>query len=342
MSAVTFGPFEVDWDLQYPNIDITGYVNIPKSIPIVGGQHKIGSTTLNLDHLSETIKIGITGLSASMTVTLEPAECEVEISAEATAGLWHIKKATSFQYMKPFRLKVPAWDGDTVNESNWNSALNSGDPKQMPNGPTNIQDSDGTRAALKALFIFAGAPTFIDDSISAAQRISAALEKASAPAGQATRTRPSPAALFAIGPDFTQGFGIGLSAGGGIYFSSSGGFGAFGSLGIDLGLIAEITASCAVYVFWSDYFLLAGDKTDLQNFSGDNWAINIGGDLDVIPVTVSFAEFWPLNPFESGGMGVGVSASIGVGIGVPLEFYVSNTYTWTRPFGGAKAKAVSK
>ena len=97
---------------------------------------------------------------------------------------------------------------------------------------------------------------------------------------------------------------------------------------MDIGLLAEITMSAVVIVYWPD----AGQSAETC-FSGYNLFVSAGGGEGVgVSVTLDWPESAPgaSNVLSLEPCGVGVS--IGACGGIPVTFVVGNSYTWKNTY----------
>jgi hypothetical protein len=108
------------------------------------------------------------------------------------------------------------------------------------------------------------------------------------------------------------GFGGG-SVGGGVYWDPDGNVGAYGSLAIDAGFAAGLSAGVVVTIL----------KGGADAFGGDSYAIGGGGGE-----IISGSGFLLYN---TSGQFYGLSTSIGVGGGMPFGAFGQASHTWITP-----------
>jgi hypothetical protein len=325
MASVNAGPFEVDWEVDYPNITLTAYIDIPDWVPDVGGRNEVGSISLSLDHLHDSINESIGPVSIGFSFDLNLDNCTVSIGASASLDIvihkWSSSETFSFQYMTPLRFVEPDWSKTVFDPGQLASALQNGDRGvDQPGRP--LDESAETQAAIRALFTFAGAGGVIDSWMAQAQGMTAPSAHASPPTAGAP---PASEMLFALALTGSGGLGGGLTGAVGLFFTGSR-LGRFGSLGLDLGAIASIAMGCMFYCYWP-----VDGKSALANFLGWNSFIEIGaGEL----WSGALACFWPsdgsIKPVDPDQTPCGFGVELGLGAGVPFTLVGGNCDTIQR------------
>jgi hypothetical protein len=108
------------------------------------------------------------------------------------------------------------------------------------------------------------------------------------------------------------GFGGG-SCGSGVYWDPSGNVGAYGTLALDAGFAAGLSAGVVMTII----------KGDSSAFGGDSYAVGGGGGE-----IVSGSGFFL---YDSNGHFYGLSGSAGIGGGMPFGAFAQASHTWITP-----------
>src|SRR5262249_55455895 len=122
-----------------------------------------------------------------------------------------------------------------------------------------LQNDPATQQALRRLLQFFGADGLIDRMIGIAQHLAGARARRLASAAEAddplVAARAAEAAdgdaLIALAIGATGGAGFGVSGSYGIYFTSTGDFGTFGSVSLNAGILVELAAGPLALFYWA-------------------------------------------------------------------------------------------
>lgn len=114
----------------------------------------------------------------------------------------------------------------------------------------------------------------------------------------------------AVGVDVDMAYLGGLSAGAGLYFGPDDEWGAYTSLGEDLGLVIGASATACFTVVNGGPSRLGGQCLAVEVSAGGGWAA-IGGAV----------LYTPAGDF------LGVAAELGIGLGIPINVYTSFSTT---------------
>ena len=346
MPSINIGIVELDYSINYPSVSFEVSIVIPDNIPVVGDKrYDLGGTSISLQNPSATFPISLGPLSGQITFALDTTHTDFSVSGgidlDVTAYSvtvyshhWDIGPA-SFQYMKPFILTEPYWsvNPEKIDPGALQAAINGAPDSKVHSagGATALRNDPATQELIRGLLLFAGAEGFVDQMTSYAQRISDSRSRMltrAAGAGSGSAVTPQSAqttsgdALIAFALGISAGAVAGLTGAYGLYFTTSGSdFGTFGSLGLDIGLLGEISVGPTALIYWPDAGLSAKEC-----FGGNNGFVGFdAGEL----FTGSLTIYWPedtltqVTSFVPSGVGIGV----GAGGGLPFNFFVGNSDT---------------
>jgi hypothetical protein len=341
MASVNIGIVELDYSISYPSISFEVSIVIPDNIPVVGDKrYDLGGTSISLQNPSVTFPVSIWPLSGQITFALDTTHTEFSVSGEIDLDVtvyshdWPIGPAY-FQYMKPFILTEPYWsvNPEKIDAGALQAAINGAPDSKVHSagGATALHNDPATQELIRGLLLFAGAEGFVDQMTSYAQRISDSRSRMlTRAAGAGSESATSQQSAQTTSGDALIAFALGMSAGAvagltgayGLYFTTSGSdFGTFGSLGLDIGLLGEISVGPTALIYWPDAGLSAKEC-----FGGNNGFVGFdAGEL----FTGSLTIYWPedtltqVTSFVPCGVGIGV----GAGGGLPFNFFVGNSDT---------------
>ena len=345
MPTASIGIATVSFDIDYPNISGEIELDIPGKIPKVGGKKiKLDSFSISLQNPSVTLSIPAEFFDGSITVALDTTHCEVQVSGKVKLDVivhkfhWRIGPA-SIPYMTPFSLPEPSWSVNptlldkTALQSSINNASQS--QKTQGQGPS-PQNDDAIKAELTALFAFCGAASFIDDLIDAAKTLDQTFSLATQARTANSRSMAADASSSGVVIGFGFGTGDGVIVGGsgsaGLFFTASGDYGCYGSAGVGIGVIYELSGGATAFLYWAD-----GGQSALECFEGANFFISLdGGEVVGGGGTLS----WPMNSF--GGKVIannpcGIAIVLGLAVGFPINFMSGNSQTWVDVDPGSEA-----
>lgn len=331
MPSTDLGIAKVSFEVNYPTIDCEVDLEIPHHIPKVGGKKfKLDSFSLSVQNPSITIPVNLELFGGSITVGLNFSTCQVQVSGEVKLDVikkyhWKIGPA-NIPYMSPLTLAEPSWSVNPaiLDPSNLQSLINNGKKNQNPGPP--VRNDDATKDELKALLLFSGAGSLLNDLVTAANDFNSNLQedlksRPGHPLAQSLKAS-SGGVVLAFGLSGTGGAGIGGTGACGIFATTGGDFGYYGSTALDLGFIIELSGGACGIVYWPD-----ADQSALDCFKGNNAFVAIdGGELVCGSLTFSWPEDGKLTILSKAPCGVAVG--LGFGVGLPVNFFYGNSHTW--------------
>lgn len=332
MATVTVDGLSVEYRVAYPYVSLEVSFRVPDGIPLVGGKsYPLGRVTLTLAESSVKLPIDAGPLSGSIRFELNPSRCSFAIVGHVELGPWQWTIGPHFAaYMTPFRLAEPPWSVNPVilDRAAFQARINSAAVQDVGSraGASQLQNDPATQQAIRSLFAFCGAGDFVDQMTATARHLGEVVRaKKLARAGETVAAADAfnPDMLVAFAVNFEGALGLGLTAAYGIYFTSvSHDFGTFGSIALDLGIIAEFAGGLAGFCYWAE----AGNDAK-GNFGGLNAfvAFEAGEGL-----SVGAALFWPedkpLHVTDPSPCGIGFTLDPSVGL--PVNFFVGNSDTF--------------
>jgi hypothetical protein len=342
MPSVVVGVLEIDYSVAYPAVSFDLSIVVPDQVPVVGGKrYGLGGTSISLENPSVRIPISEGPLSGFIDFTLNTSRAEFSVGGEVDLDVtvyshsWPIGPKR-VRYMNRLVLVEPPWSVNPIKIPGeaLQAAVNSAPDNQIipDSGASNLRNDSATQAMIRGLLTFAGAGHLVDNMIAAAQKIGAAIASqtvqraavGAAAGGTGQTSAATSDVLIAFGMGIAGGAVVGASASRGVYFTSGGDYGAYGSYSIDIGMIAELSAGNTLHVYWPD----AG-KSAKDNFNGCNVLVAVDVGIEVFSGGV--AVYWPTNADSltvTSNVPCGVGLNLGLGVGLPVNFYIGNSQTF--------------
>lgn len=324
MPTVNISLLEVTFDMNYPNV----HISVDLKEPITGKRLHIESFDLSLNYSQVSIPIDEAPFHGVIDFGLNPASCEIVIGGEIefklglihkkwTVGPAHIPYATPVAFPKPdWTLTVP-----TASSEKMQAEINAAGPerKKKVSGPA-VDNSPATKIALQSLLSFFGAGGFIADLQAIAKHVSAHRTVGRLAANPELEAGDDEV-IMAFGVTTTGGIVVGGGLAFGIYVTTSGDCGLFGTVQLDFGFIAELSAGGMFAEYWP-----ADGQSAMDNFKGSNALIAIDGGEGV---SVGLTIAWPANGNDIKPTPCGFALNLGVGGGLPVNLVTAYSYTTT-------------
>lgn len=333
MPTLNAGIVTISFELNYPNVEGEIDLVIPDHIPKYGGKTiTLDQFSLTLQSPQITIPLNLEFFEGSVTIELDMTNCQVLISGGVEIHFGHRWRWTvgpaSISYMNPLSFTEPSWSQNpvTLDATTLQTAINSAPAQNTgtASGPPSVHNDEITQAALRGLLTFCGASNLIADMQAMAKTLNTNYAEALQDNAGTPRAPEADTSGVVLGFGFS-GTGAALggpTGGGGIYFTESGDFGIYGTVGVDAGLILELSAGFTGFIYWPD-----GGQSAMDCFQGLNFFVGIDGGEEIsASITVSWPENRILHTTATAPCGAAVS--LGVGFGAPVNFFAGNSDTW--------------